>query len=454
MKGDYARALELGRRYYARKPRDTETLDLLAGICQQMGDQAGLVKYGWLSYQVHPARKHVQILLDAMLGLRRFDLILELARAELRLNVWRGWLTEPMRMLRLVRVVRRARGELTWQRRREDQRRRFLERNAPFEAARKAETNPPPAQDALAGPHVDPPPWPVGVAPQLPIELAIDPGAFVEELRTLDEKSPRDSTPCLELPVSYVRHEQLSEVFHEQFQPVNVRIEFRDVRESLGEYLAVGLWFETTTAEHREGLIEPWFSLTSGAVVRVPEPALAEAHVSEGSEFKPLKSTDLIGAVMAVARSAQQAVVDEELRPRLSSSRAALDASFARLQTQHREEWEDFAAQALAAGERRKHLNQELQRRRLAFQQVADELASQHRVHAVLKPIDLRRVRMPIMLANVQITRRQAVRKLLVPFNPLIRKFEPLPCSRCGKNGYVIGASDAGDLLCGACLKH
>jgi hypothetical protein len=80
------------------------------------------------------------------------------------------------------------------------------------------------------------------------------------------------------------------------------------------------------------------------------------------------------------------------------------------------------------------------------------ELNENYALRATLRPVVLARVRLPALVVPVVIQRKQAFRDYRLYWNSLLRKFEPLSCSRCHRATFkATFTNDSVDLLCAAC---
>ncbi len=65
-----------------------------------------------------------------------------------------------------------------------------------------------------------------------------------------------------------------------------------------------------------------------------------------------------------------------------------------------------------------------------------------------------RRVRLPALVVPVRIQRKQAIREYRLYWNSLVKKFDPLSCSRCRRATFsATFANDTVDLLCPFCAE-
>ena len=83
------------------------------------------------------------------------------------------------------------------------------------------------------------------------------------------------------------------------------------------------------------------------------------------------------------------------------------------------------------------------------------ELNENYALKASLRPVVLARVRIPALVVPIVIQRKQAVRDYRLYWNSLLRKFEPLSCSRCRRATFsATFTNDTVDLLCAVCAVH
>jgi hypothetical protein len=82
------------------------------------------------------------------------------------------------------------------------------------------------------------------------------------------------------------------------------------------------------------------------------------------------------------------------------------------------------------------------------------EMNENYALRAVLRPLVLARVRIPALVVPVVIQRKQAIREYRLYWNSLLKKFEPLSCSRCRRStSSATFSNDTVDLLCATCAE-
>ncbi len=478
--GQHARAIELARRYHARRPRDVGVLNHLASTHQKMGDWEGGLKWGRRSYELEPIPHHLNILIRAYIQLDRLRPLRMFCADELKRRGFVGCLRD----LRVASILLRfhlgasrrlfCRAVADYFRRRAEARRRRREA-ARYEAARREAARR--AAEAQAAPRpekpaaLEAPEWPVFATPPLPLDIPVDETAL-RELADLPRGELAQRCPCLVLPSVYVKKDGVADLFHADFQALNAKLELKGTHESIGEYLGVGLAYEAQSGGREDGLLEVWINVDTGALLTFPPHALddaATAGADDAAAFKPLSPRDIAALATRGLRKARIRV-DEALRPQLRTAQTEWERAFTAEQSRRRSAWESAGQPpaATAAGETRPppgSPSDSLDEKRVAtlratltaavadFDAAAMRLAKEHTVPVAVSALDVRRLRLPVMLCTVLLTRRKATRTLLIPYNPLLRRLEPVACTHCDRDGYTLGATDTGEPLCASCVR-
>ncbi|RJP37043.1 MAG: hypothetical protein C4547_06285 [Phycisphaerales bacterium] len=481
--GQHARAIELARRYHMRRPNDVGVLDHLASTHQKIDDWEGVLKWGRKSYELDPRWDHLHILIQAYNKLDRLKPLVAFCEEEIRrhdagesvrypevrklLSTSRFW---ARFRLGIRSILRYFHDRAEHRRRREEAARRAEEKRLAARRAAEAE------QAALHRPRptvMEPPEWPTAAVPPAPLRVDVDTAAVEEELSTLSRDTLAARAPCVVLPPVYVKQDGIEALFHAEFQAINTKLEFKGVHESVGEYLGVGLFYEIQAAGREDGVLEPWINVDTGAVLTFPPHGLDDASPAgpaEAGAFKPLTGPQLASLVRRAALKARTRV-EEQTRPHLRTALSDWERAFTAAQAEHRRNWEAFAQASTnkrkeaptgsegptgaegAVQRRLAELRASLAQRVQAFDQTVGQIALEHTTAVSVSVLDFRRLRLPIMLCTVQLTRRKASRTLLIPYNPLTRQLEPLPCTHCDRDTFALGATEAGDLLCAQCVK-
>ncbi len=464
-RGQIDRALELGRRYLARRHNDPGALSFLAKIHHERGEWSEFLRYGLRSYAIEPKRNHLQLLYFACVELERFDTAMELCSNELEDKWIRLLLTDP-RFFIMLHVnfgrARRAAKRKAREQRRESARQIVAEQPSPLP--------PCPFPNGASIPHVvkrrvespvrTVPVWPHGEPPAVPVALDIDGHELLAEVHAWGSGTPTNTPPLLTLSDLYVKHECITDRFMTRFQFLNCRVEILHPHDEVAEYLAVGMYYQAAGEELIDDVAELWINVHTRAVVEFPPQALAgqssESTTPTGSDHKlsAETATDLIEATLRKARP----FIEDRLAALLDHRRHDLAREYHTLDDAHRADWETAVPtpnphDGTDTGDHAEHTAENMLREWTARRdKAAAELARDHTVHVTAEPIELRRLRLPVLVCTVRLTRRQASSTLPVVWNPLIKDFEPVPCTRCGRDGFTLGAAESAEVRCPHCL--
>ena len=66
------------------------------------------------------------------------------------------------------------------------------------------------------------------------------------------------------------------------------------------------------------------------------------------------------------------------------------------------------------------------------------ELDERYAMEAALRPVVLIRTEAPVLAVDLSVFRKQAHKKHTVYWNPLLKQFDPLACSRCGEGAFSV----------------
>jgi len=82
------------------------------------------------------------------------------------------------------------------------------------------------------------------------------------------------------------------------------------------------------------------------------------------------------------------------------------------------------------------------------------ELNENYALRAVLRPVVLARVRVPVLVVPLTVQRKQATRDYRLFWNSVTKKFDPLSCVRCHRSTFSPRfANETVDLLCAGCAE-
>ncbi|MCH7702336.1 MAG: hypothetical protein IID37_11685 [Planctomycetes bacterium] len=465
VRGQIDRALELGRRYLARRRDDPGALSFLAKIHHERGEWSEFLRYGLRSYEIEPKREHLQLLYLACVELERFDTAMELCTNELEDKWLRLLLTDPRFFIMLHVNLGRARKAATRKARelrRESARPIVAEQPLPLPPAPSPEgaSIPSVAKRRVESPVGKAPVWPHGEPPAVPVELDIDGHELLAEVHAWGQDTPTNTPPLLILSDLYVKHDGITDRFNSRFQFLNCRVEILHPHDEVAEYLAVGVYYQAAGEELIDDVAELWINVHTRAVVAFPPQALAgqspESTTATDSDHKlsAETATDLIEATLRKARP----FIEGRLAALLDRRRHDLAREYHALDDAYRGDWEAATPtpgrhDGTFTGDSAEHTAEDTLREWTARRdKAAANLARDHTVHVTAEPIELQRLRLPVLVCTVRLTRRQASSTLPIVWNPLIKDFEPVPCTRCGRDGFTLGAAESAEVRCPHCL--
>jgi hypothetical protein len=80
------------------------------------------------------------------------------------------------------------------------------------------------------------------------------------------------------------------------------------------------------------------------------------------------------------------------------------------------------------------------------------ELDERFAMEVTLRPIVLLRTTIPVLVVTLNVFRKQAQRSHSIVWNPLLKQFEPLRCSRCTRSVFTVAfANETVAPLCITC---
>jgi hypothetical protein len=275
-------------------------------------------------------------------------------------------------------------------------------------------------------------------------------GEFLDvAARVLDLAVPRDGLFCI--PERYLTSRDLTEKAAATFGWQNARAKFSSAEPALVEYHLWTLHASLRSEDVWESLFSVAVNAENQAIVELPdvfqEPDLRGDDPGGVSGQPNTYATTITEGKRRLVASSAQFVRRIELR--LERDRKRLQDYYRALarEADHskRRGGVDPAPDVVAA--RKRAVDLEL-RRKLA------ELSDNYALRAQLRPLAVARVRLPALVTLVAIQRKQAIRDYRVYWNSLLKKFEPLSCSRCRRPTFsATFTNETVDLLCTACAE-
>jgi hypothetical protein len=286
-------------------------------------------------------------------------------------------------------------------------------------------------------------------------------GEFLDiAARVLDVAVPRDGSFCI--PERYLTRRDLTDKIVHTFGWQNARAKSGTAEPALVEYHLWTLFGSLRSEDMWEAMFRVAVNAESQAVVELPDvfqeldlradgpPAVAEAPGTEapGTEAPGTYTTAIAEGKRRLIASSADFV--RRIEQRLKRDRNRLQDYYRALarEADGSKRGASVAAAPEEIAAKKRAVDLEM-RRKLA------ELKENYALQAVLRPLVVARVRLPALVVPVRIQRKQAIREYLLYWNSLLKKFDPLSCSRCRRATFsATFANDTVDLLCPACVER
>jgi hypothetical protein len=276
-------------------------------------------------------------------------------------------------------------------------------------------------------------------------------GEFLDvAARVLNVAIPRDGS--FSIPERYLTSRDLTDKINRTFGWQNARAKYQTAEPALVEYHQWTVLGSLRSEDVWEGIFRFGVNAESQAIVELPDvlqeqgvlgenrpsatevPATYDTVVAEGKRRLIAASTEFV-------RRVEQRL--ERDRKRLQDYYRALsnEADGSKRRAAAIPSPEEIAAKKRAV---------ELElRRKLA------EIQENYAMTAGLRPVVLARVHLPALVVPIMIQRKQATRSYHLYWNSLLKKFEPLSCSRCRCSTFsATFTNETVDLLCASCAEQ
>jgi hypothetical protein len=265
--------------------------------------------------------------------------------------------------------------------------------------------------------------------------------------RVLNVAVPRDGSFCI--PERYLTSRDLTDKIAHTFAWLNARADYGTAEPAMVEY-HLWTWHGSLRSEDVwEAILQVGVNAESQAVVDLPdvfqEPDLHSDEAANASDDPTTLATAIAeGKRRLITASAE---FGRRIEQRLERDRKRLH-DYYRALSREADGSKRRAATVPSPDEivaKKRAVDLEL-RRKLA------ELNENYTLRAELRPVVLARVRIPALVVPIVIQRKQAVRDYRLYWNSLLKKLEPLSCSRCRRATFLATATnETVDLLCTAC---
>lgn len=279
--------------------------------------------------------------------------------------------------------------------------------------------------------------------PGLCVNLATD---FLEWAGRLLDSEPRVGT--FRVRNLYLKRKELEEGVRRTFTWLNAKVKMREARPVNVEYHT--WWFHASiTSEDRwETQFAVSLNAASGVDVEIPDPLrLWEL------EPRPAKG--------AGGRSTEKRAAEVAKRALLRVAAGFLDRMDSRLQRDRKRLREYYHALLKEADKKKTRGNakpdpEKTQARKravhLELRRKLAELDERYAMEARLAPVVLIRTEVPVLAVDLSVFRKRSQQGHTVYWNPLLKRFEPMACSRCGDGAFALAfTNDQVQPLCPRC---
>ncbi|HEV2973357.1 MAG TPA: hypothetical protein VGY55_25555 [Pirellulales bacterium] len=276
-------------------------------------------------------------------------------------------------------------------------------------------------------------------------------GEFLDvAARVLSAAVPRDGSFCIS--ERYLTSRDLTDRIVHTFGWQNARAKWREAEPATVEYHRWTLLGSLRSEDVWEAMFRFGVNTESQAIIELPDVFQEPDILGEDPARAPDEPTTFATAIAEGKRRLIMTSAEfvRRIEQRLERDRKRLQDYYRALSREANGSKRRAAAapspEEIAAKKRAVDL--EL-RRKLA------EMNESYALRAELRPVVLARVRLPALVVPVVIQRKQAVREYRLYWNSLLKKLEPLSCSRCRRATFsATFTNETVDLLCAACAER
>lgn len=275
-------------------------------------------------------------------------------------------------------------------------------------------------------------------------------GEFLDvAARVLDAAVPCEGSFCI--PGRYLTSRDLTGKIVQTFTWQNARARCRAAEPASVEYHLWTLHGSLRSEDVWEAIFHVTVNAESQAIIELPD-VFQEPDVRGDKSASP--PADPITYATAIAEGKRRLVAGSAEFVRRIEQRLERDRN--RLQDYYR------ALSREADGSKRRAMTPPSPDEIAAKKRAVDlelrrklaEINENYALRAVLRRVAVARVRLPVLVVPVTIQRKQAVRDYQLYWNSLLKRFEPLSCSRCRRATFsATFANETVDLLCSACAE-
>lgn len=277
----------------------------------------------------------------------------------------------------------------------------------------------------------------------LSVNLATD---FLDWAGRLLEAEPK--VGVFRVGEMYLKRKELDKGIRRAFTWLNAKVQMRGSREIAVEYHTWWFYGTINSEDRWETQLDVSLNATSGCQVEMPSPLrLWELEARPGGATK-LQSTYARAVLIAGHRLIQLASPFlRRMDSRLERDRKRLRDYYGALlrETGRRKTRRQVALDPEQIAARKRAVELELHRKLL-------ELDDRYAMEASITPVILVRTEVPVLAVDLHVFRKLACRDHTIFWNPLVKRFEPIACSRCNQATFTVAfTNEVVEPLCPAC---
>jgi hypothetical protein len=276
-------------------------------------------------------------------------------------------------------------------------------------------------------------------------------GEFLDvAARVLDEAVPRDGS--FWIPERYLTSRDLTDKIDRTFGWQNARAKYQVAEPALVEYQVWTLQGSLRSEDVWEAIFRVGINTENQAIVELPDVFQEPDLVGEGSATPQGDPSTYATAIAEGKRRLISASTEfvRRIEQRLERDRKRLQDYYQAILNEADGSSKRRASTVASPEEiaaKKRAVDLEL-RRKLA------EINENYALRAEIRPVIVVRVRLPSLVVPVVIQRKQAARHYRLYWNSLLKKFEPLSCSRCRRATFsATFTNETVDLLCSKCAE-
>jgi hypothetical protein len=254
----------------------------------------------------------------------------------------------------------------------------------------------------------------------------------------------------------YLKKSNMQEETSRVFDWINARVRVGDSHESTVDYHAWQFHASLVSEDRWEDVIDITLNARTGAHIVFPEflgHADGEWRLGHtGQEANPTEpATQAKAAALAWEEAAQRSTsFVQRMDSRYQRDVTRLEeyyGSFLKEKRRPSKSLEDPEVVRAKAEEEKRAVMLELTRK-------LGELRERYSIRAELDVVVMAKISMRVLRIELSVQRKQATARRYVYWNPALKAFEPLSCSRCGRDMFAVAfTDDTVEPICSQCLR-